>query len=45
MSTVLAFGHIENYQSLYLGEDCIKKFCKSLSEHAKNIIPFEKKKM
>lgn len=36
---------IQKISSLYLGEDCIKKFCKSLGEHAKNIIPFEKKKM
>ena len=36
---------IENMHSLYLGKDCVKKFCKSLVEHVKNIIDFEKKKM
>ena len=36
---------IENMHSLYLGKDCVKKFCKSLVEHVKNTIDFEKKKM
>ena len=31
--------------TLYRGEDCIKKICESLREHAKKIIDFEKKKM
>ena len=43
MSTIWTFDHIENKHSLYLGKDCMKKFCESLREHAKNIIDFEKK--
>ena len=45
MSTIWAFDTIENKHTLYRGEDCMKKFCTSLTEHAKNIIDFEKKKM
>ena len=45
MSTIWTFDHIENKHSLYLGKYCMKKFCESLREHAKNIIDFEKKKM
>ena len=45
MSTIWAFDHIENKHTLYCGEDCMKKFCESLREHAKNIIDFEKEKM
>ena len=45
MATIWAFNHIENKHSLYHGKDCMKKFCTSLREHAKNIIDFEKKKM
>ena len=30
---------------MYRGEDCVKKFCKSLREHAMKIINFKKKKM
>ena len=44
MSTIWAFDNIENKYSLYLGEDCMKKFCTSLREHATNVINFEKKK-
>ena len=36
---------IENRRTLYLVEDCMKKVCESLREHAKNITDFEKKKM
>ena len=42
MSTIWAFDHIENKHSLYHGKDCMKKFCESLKDHAKNIIDFEK---
>ena len=42
--TIWAFDHIENRESLYRGEDSIKKFCRSLREHAKNVIDFTKKK-
>ena len=45
MSTIWAFDNTENKHTLYRGEDCMKKFCESLREHAKNIIDFEKKKM
>ena len=45
MSTIWAFDNIENTHTLYHGEDCMKRFCTSLREHAKNIIDFEKKKM
>ena len=44
MSTTWAFDTIENKHSLYRGEDCMKKFCTSLREHATNLINFEKKK-
>ena len=45
MSTTEAFDHIEKKHSLYFGEYCIKKFCKSLREHADNVVGFVKKKM
>ena len=45
MSTIWVFDHIENKDTLYRGKDCMKKFCTSLREHAKNIIDFEKIKM
>ena len=45
MSTIWAFGHIENKHSLYREEDCMKRFCESVREHTTNIINFEKKKM
>ena len=45
MSTIWGFDHIEDKHTLYRGKDCMKKFCTSLKEHAKNIIDFEKKKM
>ena len=45
MSTISAFNHLENKHTLYRGKDCMKKFCTSLREHAKNIIDFEKKEM
>ena len=39
------FDHRENKHTLYRRKDCIKKFCTSLREHAKNIIDFLKKEM
>ena len=45
MSTIWGFDHIEDVHTLHHGKDCMKKFCSSLREHAKNIIDFEKKKM
>ena len=44
MSTIWGLDHTENKHTLYCGKDCMKKFCDSLKEHAKNIILFEKKK-
>ena len=44
MSTIWAFDYIENKHNLYRGKDCMKTFCESLREHAKNILDFEKKK-
>ena len=45
MSTILPFKKIENQHDVYRGRDCMKKFCKSLSEHAMKMINFKKKKM
>ena len=44
MSTVWSFDHMKNKHTLYHEEDCMKKFCESLREHAKYTIDFEKKK-
>ena len=45
MATIWAFDHIENKHTLYRGKDCMKNFCTSLREHAKNITYFERKRM
>ena len=45
LSTIWTFDNIENKHTLYCGEDCMKRFCETLREHAKNIIDFEKKQM
>ena len=45
MSTIWEFDLIENKYSLYYRKDCMKKFCESLREQAKNVIDLEKKKM
>ena len=45
MSTFSAFNQRENKHTLYRGKDCLKFFCESLREHAKNIIDFEKQKV
>ena len=44
MSTIWAFDHIGKKHSLFCREDSMKNFCESLTEHAKNVIDFEKKK-
>ena len=44
MSTIWAFDHIENKHTLHRGKDCMKKFCSSLREPAKNLTDFEKMK-
>ena len=36
---------MENKHTLYHEKDCLKTFCISLRERAKNIIDFEKKKV
>ena len=41
MSTIWAFDRIENKHGVYRSEDCMKRFCRSLKEHAMN----EKNKM
>ena len=44
MSIIWGFNHVANKHTLYRIKGCIKKFCTSLSEHAKDIIDFEKRK-
>ena len=39
------FDGIVNKHGVYGVEDCMKKFCESLREHAMSVINFEKKKM
>ena len=41
----MAFDDIESKDILYSVEDCLKKFCTSLREHATDVIYFGKKKM
>ena len=45
MSVIWAFNNIENKHTIYRGEDCMKKFCTSLKEHATNVTNLEKKKL
>ena len=45
MSIISSFRSIENKHNVYGGNDCMKKFCEFLREHAMKIINFEKKKM
>ena len=44
-STILSFISIENKHDVYIGKDCMKKFCESLRKHAIKIINFKKKKI
>ena len=44
MPTIWALDHIENTHSLYCREDGMKKFCRSLREHASSALDFKKKK-
>ena len=44
MSTIWGSDHIKSRHIVYCGIDCMKKFCASLRERAKNIIDLEKKK-
>ena len=41
--THCSFDKIKNKLNCYRGEDCMKKFCKDLREHATKIINYEKK--
>ena len=43
--THCSFDKTKNKLGYYKGEDCMKKFCKDLREHATKIINYEKKKM
>ena len=45
MSVILSFKSIDNKHDVYIGKDCMKKFCESLKEHAMEIINFKKQKM
>ena len=45
MSTIWAFDSTKYKHTLYRAEDCMKKFCISHTEHAADVINFEKKKM
>ena len=45
MSTISSFRSIENKHDVYLGKDCMKKFCEVLRAHAMKIINFTKKNM
>ena len=42
MSTMWTFGGIENKHDVYRDEDCMRKFCESLREHATKITNFKK---
>ena len=39
-----SFDEAKNKINYYRGDDCMKKFCKDLREHAMKIINYEKKK-
>ena len=43
--THCSFDITKNKLDYYRGEDCMKKFCKDLREHATKIINYEKNKM
>ena len=45
MSTISSFRSIENKHDVYRGKDCMKKFCKSLREHAMQIMNFQNEKI
>ena len=45
MSTISSFKSIKSKHDVHRGRDCMKKFCKSLREHAMKIINFKKKKI
>ena len=43
--TNCSFDESKNKLNYYRGDDCMKKFCKDLREHATKILNYEKKKM
>ena len=43
--THCSFDESKNKLNYYRGDDCMKKFCKDLREHATKTINYEKKKM
>ena len=43
--TSCSFDQTKNKLNHYRGKDCMKKFCKDLTEHATKMISYEKKKM
>ena len=43
--THCSFDESKNKLNYYRGDDCMKKFCKDLREHATKMINYEKKKM
>ena len=43
--THCSFNESKNKLNYYRGDDCMKKFCKDLREHATKIINYQKKKM
>ena len=43
--TSCSFDESKKKKNYYRGDDCMKKFCKDLREHAMKIINYEKKKM
>ena len=43
--THCSFDETKNNLNYYRGEDCMKKFCKDLREHAAKVINYEKKDM
>ena len=45
MSGISSFRSIKDKHDVDRGKDCIKKFCKSLREHAMTTINFKNKKM
>ena len=45
MSTTSSFKNKENKHDVYGDEDCTKKFCESLREHAIKIINCKRKKI
>ena len=42
VSTIWTFNNVKKKHTLYCGEDCMRKFCTSLREHATNVINLKK---